>query len=136
MKLKLKLNPSNRKTALELANHYLIRNEIDSAEIVYMEYLKQNPEDNEVRYELARKLTWFKQFDKAKAQADILLTKHPNNIEYQLIYQWIIDLCRQKRVTSSGQTLLHLCVNDQTYRDINYRATEVKQILKFVLFNS
>ncbi|CAF3846181.1 unnamed protein product [Rotaria sordida] len=47
------------------------------------------------------------------------------------IYQWINDLCRQQRRTSCGQTLLHLSVNDQTYRDINYRANEIKQILNF-----
>ncbi len=56
-------------------------------------------------------------------------------IERQPIYQWINDLCRQQRTTTDGQTLLHLSVNDQTYRDINYRANEIKQVLKFVFFH-
>ncbi len=55
--------------------------------------------------------------------------------ERQSICQWINDLCRQQRTTSDGQTLLHLCVNDQTYRDINYRANEIKQVLKLVFFS-
>lgn len=52
-----------------------------------------------------------------------------------MIYQWIIDLCRQQRTTSNGQTLLHLSVSDQTYRDINYRANEIRQVLQLVIYN-
>jgi len=51
------------------------------------------------------------------------------NAERHLIYQWIKDLCQQKRFTSQGQTLLHLCVDRQTYYDINYRANDIKPIL-------
>ncbi|CAF1011495.1 unnamed protein product [Rotaria sordida] len=51
--------------------------------------------------------------------------------ERQLIYQWINDFSRQKRTTSHGQTLLHLCVDEQTYYDINYRPHDIKPILKF-----
>jgi ankyrin repeat protein len=51
------------------------------------------------------------------------------NAERHLIYQWIKDLCRQKRFTGLGQTLLHLCVDRQTYYDINYRANDIKPIL-------
>jgi ankyrin repeat protein len=53
--------------------------------------------------------------------------------ERQLIHQWITDLCRQKRATSNGQTLLHLCVDLQTYYDINYRANDIKPILMYVI---
>ncbi|CAF3487774.1 unnamed protein product [Rotaria sp. Silwood1] len=51
--------------------------------------------------------------------------------ERQLIYQWINDFCHRKRTTSHGQTLLHLCVDEQTYYDINYRPQDIKPILKF-----
>jgi len=54
-------------------------------------------------------------------------------LDRQLIYRLINDICRQQRTTIDGQTLLHLCVNEQTYRDINYRANEIRQVLKFVL---
>jgi hypothetical protein len=47
----------------------------------------------------------------------------------QLIQQWINDLCRQKRMTSNEQTLLHLSVDIQTYYDINYRANDIKPVL-------
>ncbi|CAF2826463.1 unnamed protein product [Rotaria sp. Silwood2] len=62
-----------------------------------------------------------------------MILKHQTLTETERlsIYQWINDLCRQQRRTSCGQTLLHLSVNDQTYRDINYRANEIKQILNF-----
>ncbi|CAF4213744.1 unnamed protein product [Rotaria sp. Silwood2] len=52
-------------------------------------------------------------------------------VERQLIYQWLNDFCRQKRITSHGQTLLHLCVDEQTYYDINYRPQDIKPIIKF-----
>ncbi len=52
------------------------------------------------------------------------------NAERYLIYQWMKDLCRQKRQTSHGQTLLHLAVDRQTYLDINYRAHDIKPVLR------
>ncbi|CAF3673347.1 unnamed protein product [Rotaria socialis] len=51
--------------------------------------------------------------------------------ERQLIYQWTNDLCLRKQTTSQGQTLLHLCVDEQTYCDINYRPDDIKPILIF-----
>lgn len=51
------------------------------------------------------------------------------NTERNLIYQYIKEICKQKRLTSQGQTLLHLCVDRQTYYDINYRANDIKPIL-------
>lgn len=54
--------------------------------------------------------------------------------ERQLIHQWIGDLCTQKRITSRGQTFLHLCVDEQTYYDINYRPHDIKPILKYIIF--
>ena len=51
------------------------------------------------------------------------------NAERHLIYQWTKELCQQKRFTSQKQTLLHLCVDRQTYYDINYRANDIKPIL-------
>ncbi len=50
--------------------------------------------------------------------------------ERYLLYQWIKDLSRQKRITSHGQTFLHLAVDRQTYHDINYRANDIKPILR------
>lgn len=50
--------------------------------------------------------------------------------ERQLILQWIKDLCQQQRQTCRGQTLFHLALDRQTFYDINYRANDVKPILK------
>ena len=50
--------------------------------------------------------------------------------ERQLIHQWMNDLCRQKPTTPYGRTLLHLCVADQTYDEIDYRADDIKSVLK------
>jgi tetratricopeptide (TPR) repeat protein len=84
-KVKVHSNPGDRKAVLELANYFVLNNEIDSAYNIYSNYLNIKPADDEVRYGLARKLSWFKEFDKAKEQADILLNTNPNKIEYQLL---------------------------------------------------
>lgn len=84
-KSKFVLNPGDRKNILELANYFSMMNNIDSAEYVYLTYLDINPGDEAVRFELAKKLSWFKEFDKAKIHADILLAKNPHKLEYQLL---------------------------------------------------
>lgn len=84
-KLKVNSNPGDRKSVLELANYFVMNNNIDSAEYVYSTYLNINPKDDDVRFELARKLSWFKEFDKAKKHADVLLEKNPDKAEYQLL---------------------------------------------------
>ncbi|CAF3922084.1 unnamed protein product [Rotaria sp. Silwood2] len=48
-----------------------------------------------------------------------------------LIIQWIKDLCREKRRTENGRTLLHLSVDVETYGDINYRPADIMHTLIF-----
>ena len=50
--------------------------------------------------------------------------------DQRLVHQWIFDLCRLQRRTSTGQTLLHLSVDVQTYFDINYRAGDIRPLLR------
>ena len=66
IKLKIIANPTDRRAALELANYFILNNNIDSAENVYSNYLLFKPNDDEVRFDFAKKLSWFKEFDKAK----------------------------------------------------------------------
>jgi tetratricopeptide (TPR) repeat protein len=84
-KSRVNSNPSDRKSVLELANYFIMKNNIDSAEYAYLKYLEINPNDNELRFELAKKLSWFKEFEKAKKHADIILEGNPNKLEYQLL---------------------------------------------------
>ena len=51
-------------------------------------------------------------------------------VDQQLVHGWISDLSRQQRRTSTGQTLLHLSVDVQTYFDINYRAGDIRPLLR------
>ena len=84
-KLKFNSNQGDRKSVNELANYFVLNSNIDSAEYVYSSYLNINPDDYEIRFELARKLSWFKEFDKAKKHADVLLERNPGKAEYQLL---------------------------------------------------
>ncbi|UJR37738.1 hypothetical protein I4U23_030433 [Adineta vaga] len=63
----------------------------------------------------------------AKVLAQPMLTRQ----ERQSIMQWISDISRCQRTTTEGQTLLHLCVNQQTYLDITFREIEIRQVIKF-----
>jgi tetratricopeptide (TPR) repeat protein len=82
---KVKLNPADRKAVQELANHYSLVNKIDSVDYICSNYLSKNPSDDEIRFDLAKKLSWFKEFEKAREHADILLSHNPNKTEYQLL---------------------------------------------------
>lgn len=84
-RLSFNANPGDRKSAIELANIYTLQHNYDSAENVYSRYLNINPNDDEVRFEFAKRLSWIKAFDKARTQADILLERSPNKAEYQLL---------------------------------------------------
>ncbi|CAF0969371.1 unnamed protein product [Adineta ricciae] len=59
--------------------------------------------------------------------------EQPNltKMERQLIMQWVNRICRCQRTTTQEETLLHLCVNRQTYFDISYRPYTIRQVLKF-----
>lgn len=85
LKLSLTMNPNDRKSVIELANYYILKSLIDSAEIIYNDYLKLNPNDDQIRFELAKKLSWFKKFEEAKMHADKLLSRNPSNYDYQLL---------------------------------------------------
>lgn len=84
-KFKVSLYPGSKKHVLELADYYVLKNQIDSAEQVYMQYLNVYPSDEEVRFTLAKRLSWFKQFDRATEHADALLRQNPKNINYKLL---------------------------------------------------
>jgi tetratricopeptide (TPR) repeat protein len=79
------LNPNDRKAVIELANHYAWNNDIESFEKTISDYLIINSNDDEIRYDLAKKLSWFKEFEKSKAHVDMLLAKVPEKTEYQLL---------------------------------------------------
>ena len=85
LKLSLKMNPKDRKVLIELANNYVLKSLIDSAEIIYNDYLTLNQNDDQIRFEFAKKLCWFKEFDKAKMHVDKLLSRNPGNYDYQLL---------------------------------------------------
>ncbi|CAM4863346.1 unnamed protein product [Rotaria socialis] len=53
------------------------------------------------------------------------------NQDRHSIIQWIRDLSREQRRTEKQETLLHLTVDIQTYWNIDYRAAEVRRVLKF-----
>ncbi len=82
---KINSNLNDRKAVLELANYFVMKGSIDSAENIYLAYLNVKPDDYQVRFELANKLSWFKEFEKAKKQVDILLKKDGKKLEYQLL---------------------------------------------------
>ena len=53
-----------------------------------------------------------------------------SNKEKEMISQWIFDLCRQQMRTTNGQTILHLAVDASLNNDINFRDTDIRNIIK------
>ncbi|CAF1272907.1 unnamed protein product [Didymodactylos carnosus] len=63
--------------------------------------------------------------------AEILEQQGITREEQSSICCWINDLCRQRRRTLDGQTLLHLCVNEQTNKRLEWRRRDTISFLKF-----
>ncbi|CAF3913540.1 unnamed protein product [Rotaria sordida] len=61
----------------------------------------------------------------------ILEQKGITKEEQTLIYSWIRDLCRHRLTTPSGQTLLHLCVDENTNYTLNFRRRDTIIHIKF-----
>lgn len=84
-KEKLNSNPSDRKAVKELGDLYVLLSHADSVISVYTTYLNLNPKDEDIRFDFAKKLSWFKKFDEAKGHLEFLLQSNPAKKEYQLL---------------------------------------------------
>jgi tetratricopeptide (TPR) repeat protein len=87
-------NPLN-KDAVKLYAEYCANLErFDEALLAYENYFNLSPDeaDNEMRFRYAQLSAWNKSFQVANEQIDILISKEPGNIKYQLlasqIYSW------------------------------------------------
>ena len=50
----------------------------------------------------------------------------------QVVYKWVQDICRLNLTMPTGETLLHLCVNDQTDWCLNFQSSTTQNHLKSV----
>ena len=48
------------------------------------------------------------------------------------IYSWVKDVCRLRVSSIDGRTLLHICVDAETNRTINFRSRDIRPHLKYV----
>ncbi|NWF90818.1 MAG: tetratricopeptide repeat protein [Ignavibacteriaceae bacterium] len=84
-KKKLAINPLDSKALKVLGEYYSLQGSVDSLTLYYDEYLRLKPQDEEIRFDFAKKLSWSKKFETAKDQIDILLNAKPTKKEYQLL---------------------------------------------------
>ncbi len=75
---------TNKKAVLGLGQYYINLGSYDSAEAVYENYLNRFPNDSEVLYGFAQSEAMNREFDRAAANMDTLISKDPNNLHYQL----------------------------------------------------
>ncbi len=80
---KLKTDPSDKKVVLKLGGYYSNLEDYDSALVVYGNYLKFKPDDDEVNYRYAKVSAWNHDFQTAITKMNVLLRKDPNNLDYQ-----------------------------------------------------
>ncbi len=85
LKAKLEKSPYDRDAILKIGQYYSYNQQYDKAASLYEFYLKQNPRDHEIRYNLALISAWNKDLTKARDEADIILSDDPSNTRYQLL---------------------------------------------------
>jgi len=81
---KLAKDSTNKDAVINLGKYYNDLGSYDSTETVYENYLDKYPNDREVLYSYAVAQSMNREFDKASANMDTLLTVDPNNLKYQL----------------------------------------------------
>ena len=79
-------DPSNIKAVSEAAKYYSYLEEYDNAVALLDTFFITYPEvkDQELRFQYARNLAWYRDFDKAIEIVDGLLEESPDNLDYQL----------------------------------------------------
>ncbi|MGE5401495.1 MAG: tetratricopeptide repeat protein [Ignavibacteriales bacterium] len=84
---RLEKNPSDKEAVLKLAEYYSDLFDYDNATKILSTYLESDSSsDNfEIRFRLAQYSAWNRDFSKALEQANFLLNKDPENLNYQLL---------------------------------------------------
>jgi len=83
---KLKSNPDDGKTLLELAKYLSYQQEYSTALSLLQEYLNRFPGDDDARFQYALISSWNKDLLTAKKQVAILLNRSPGNSDYNLLF--------------------------------------------------
>ncbi|MGE5679811.1 MAG: tetratricopeptide repeat protein [Bacillota bacterium] len=84
---RLAKNPNDREAVLKVANQYSNLNDYDPAISILEKFFSnnENSDAEDVRFLYAKILAWNREFEKANEQMNLLLTKHPDNIDYQFL---------------------------------------------------
>lgn len=85
-KATLRQNEYDKEALKTVANYYDFLQNYDSAMVMLDKYFEKYPDepDQELRFRYAKICAWSRDFDKAIAITDELLSKNPNDIDYQL----------------------------------------------------
>jgi len=80
------LDPSNKKAVSEAAKYHSYLEEYDLAVALLDSFFIAHPNetDRELRFQFARNLAWFRDFDRAIEIVDGLLKEYPDDLDYQL----------------------------------------------------
>ncbi len=84
---KFKSNPSDKESAVNLAEIYSNLYNLDSSIIILQTYLEnnQNKENLDIRYKIAQYSAWNKNWEISLEQLNYLLSKQPENQDYRLL---------------------------------------------------
>ncbi len=83
-KARLSSDPYDREALLKLGEYYSNLENYDEALLMFDQYLKLVPDDMKALYLHARAAAWNRDFQTAKENMSILMSKDPTNLEYQL----------------------------------------------------
>jgi len=84
---RLKKTPSDKDASIRLANYYSNLRNYDSAVVILRNYLATKPkgDDSNVRFSIAKNLAWNFQSEEAIEELNILLSRQPENLDYQVL---------------------------------------------------
>jgi Flp pilus assembly protein TadD len=82
----LSINPHDKKLNLELAQTFAEKKEYDSSKVILSKLLEEYPSDEEILYKSALVCLASGDLNVAYEKAEILITKDPDNKNYQLLF--------------------------------------------------
>lgn len=81
----LKEDPNNREALVRMLDYYSNLDDYDAVEELLTEYLEINPNDDELRFRLAKIYAYQRKLAESYAEVNQVINNNPNNLDYLLL---------------------------------------------------
>ncbi len=87
---KLPREDLSKQALLDRAELHVAREEYQEARAIYTDYLEQNPRDHQIRFRLARVLSWQGKYDDSLKEYEIILKDRPDDVQLRRQYAQVL----------------------------------------------